>query len=146
MKLTATRLGRRLSQHPFHTVEVVNDALCFSRGMPTDERRHELRTESHRDAQSRSEQLIVPFRQLLAIEIRRGIVWGELQVVLAEGETITLHGTDWNATRAFCAELESRWQQWTQEMLPLVLQALVQAGGPLISRLKALRWLAHDEL
>lgn len=146
MKLTATRLGRRLSQHPFHTVEVVNDALCFSRGMPTDERRHELRNESHRDAQSRREQLIVPFRQLLAIEIRRGIVWGELQVVLDEGETITLHGTDWNATRAFCAELESRWQQWTQEMLPLVLQALAQAGGPLISRLKALRWLAHDEL
>ncbi|MGL4467919.1 MAG: UvrD-helicase domain-containing protein, partial [Plesiomonas shigelloides] len=146
MKLTATRLGRRLSQHPFHTVEVVNDALCFSRGMPTDERRHELRNESYRDAQSRSEQLIVPFRQLLALEIRRGIVWGELQVVLAEGETITLHGTDWNATRAFCAELESRWQQWTQEMLPLVLQALAQAGGPLICRLKALRWLAHDEL
>lgn len=132
MKLTATRLGRRLSQHPFHSVEVVNDALCFSGGAQGDERHNE--------------RCIVPFRQLLALEIRRGIVWGELQVVVADGAAITLHGTDWDATRQFCAELESRWQQWTQDMLPLVLQALTQAGGPLISRLKALRWLAQDEL
>ncbi|MGL5500328.1 MAG: hypothetical protein ACRDCK_04120, partial [Plesiomonas shigelloides] len=62
MKLTATRLGRRLSQHPFYTVEVVNDALCFSRGIPTDERRHELRNEPHRGEQSCNDQLIVPFR------------------------------------------------------------------------------------
>ncbi|MGL4269853.1 MAG: UvrD-helicase domain-containing protein, partial [Plesiomonas sp.] len=128
MKLTATRLGRRLSQHPYHSVEVVNDALCFRGSEPASPHR------------------VVPFRQLLALETRRGIVWGELQVLLTDGDAITLHGTDWHETRQFCAELENRWQQWTQDMLPLVLQALTQAGGPLISRLKALRWLAQDEL
>jgi DNA helicase-4 len=60
MELKATSLGKRLAQHPYDKVVLLNA------GVKVSGERHEY---------------LIPFNQLLAIHCKRGLVWGELEFV-----------------------------------------------------------------
>lgn len=55
MELKATSLGKRLAQHPYDKVVLLNA------GVKVSGERHEY---------------LIPFNQLLAIHCKRGLVWG----------------------------------------------------------------------
>ena len=57
MELKATSLGKRLAQHPYDRVVLLNA------GVKVSGERHEY---------------LIPFNQLLAIHCERGLGWGEL--------------------------------------------------------------------
>ncbi len=56
MELKATSLGKRLAQHPYDRVVLLNA------GVKVSGERHEY---------------LIPFNQLLAIHCKRGLVWGD---------------------------------------------------------------------
>jgi hypothetical protein len=95
MELKATSLGKRLAQHPYDRVVILNAGVKVSGD------RHEY---------------LIPFNQLLAIECKRGLVWGELEFVLADNKVVRLHGTEWNETQRFYQHLNERWVAWSTEM------------------------------
>ncbi len=60
MELKATSMGKRLAQHPYDKIVLLNA------GVKVSGERHEY---------------LIPFNQLLAIHCKRGLVWGELEFV-----------------------------------------------------------------
>lgn len=89
---------------------------------------------------------LIPFNQLLDIACKRGLVWGELEFLLADEKVVRLHGTEWQETQRFHHYLLQAWQSWSLEMSAVcreVLQALrdeIEAFGAQD------RWLNRHEL
>lgn len=95
MELRATVLGKHLAQHPYDRVEILTAGVRVSGGQ------HEY---------------LIPFNQLLSMHCKRGLVWGELEFVLADEQVVRLHGTQWQETQIFWRHLSKCWQQWSQQM------------------------------
>lgn len=125
MELKATAMGKRLAQHPYNRVRLL------TAGVEVSGDRHEY---------------LIPFNQLLDISCKRGLVWGELEFLLAENQVVRLHGTEWQETQRFYHYLQHAWQQWSAEMSHIsagVLDELLLH----ISQLTAEdRWLKRSEL
>jgi len=108
MELKATAMGKRLAQHPYNRVRLL------TAGVEVSGDRHEY---------------LIPFNQLLDISCKRGLVWGELEFLLAENQVVRLHGTEWQETQRFYHYLQHAWQQWSAEMSHIstgVLDELLQ--------------------
>lgn len=95
MELKATSFGKHLAQHPYNRVRLLNAGI-------------EVCGDKH--------QYLIPFNQLVNIQCKRGIVWGELEFELAEQQVVRLHGTEWLETQRFYQYLLAIWQQWSEEM------------------------------
>lgn len=105
MELRATKLGRQLAQHPYDRVRMLNAGV-------------EVSGEHH--------QYVIPFNQLIAVDCKRGVVWGELEFELAENKVVRLHGTDWQETQHFYHYLQQHWQAWSLEMAQISADVLSQ--------------------
>lgn len=80
MELKATSFGKHLSQHPYNRVRLLNAGI-------------EVCGDKH--------QYLIPFNQLVSIQCKRGIVWGELEFELPQQKVVRLHGTEWQETQHF---------------------------------------------
>lgn len=122
MELRATALGKRMAQHPYDRVELLNAGVKVSGD------RHEY---------------LIPFNQLTAIHCRRGLVWGELEFVLPDDKVVRLHGTEWTDTQRFHHLLQSRWQQWSEEMSAIAADVLNQQLAEIASVSARGKWLTR---
>lgn len=124
MELKATSLGKRLAQHPYDKVVLLNA------GVKVSGERHEY---------------LIPFNQLLAIHCKRGLVWGELEFVLPEEKVVRLHGTEWAETQRFHHHLNTLWQQWSAEMSEVAAQVLQNALHDIATSNAQNSWLTRDK-
>ncbi|TXU01221.1 DNA helicase IV [Enterobacter hormaechei] len=124
MELKATSMGKRLAQHPYDKVVLLNA------GVKVSGERHEY---------------LIPFNQLLAIHCKRGLVWGELEFVLPADKVVRLHGTEWAETQRFHAHLNTRWQQWSQEMSVIAAQVLQQVLDDIALSNTQQKWLTRQQ-
>lgn len=109
MELKATSLGKHLAQHPYNRVRLLTAGVDVSGD------RHEY---------------VIPFNQLINIQCKRGLVWGELEFELPEGRVVRLHGTEWQETQHFYLYLLKAWRQWSDDMSQVCareLQTLTEA-------------------
>ncbi|WP_312948922.1 DNA helicase IV [Superficieibacter sp.] len=122
MELKATSLGKRMAQHPYDRVEILNA------GVKVSGERHEY---------------LIPFNQLISVHCKRGLVWGELEFVLPEDKVVRLHGTEWGETQRFHNHLLALWQQWSAQMSDIAAGVLNEqleeiarssAGGTWLTR------------
>ena len=95
MELKATSIGKHLAQHPYNRVKLLNA------GVQVSGEKHEY---------------VIPFNQLLDIQCKRGLVWGELEFVLPDNQVVRLHGTEWQETQQFYRYLMKMWRQWSDDM------------------------------
>lgn len=95
MELKATSLGKHLAQHPYNRVKLLNAGV-------------EVSGEKH--------EYVIPFNQLLDIQCKRGLVWGELEFTLPDNKAVRLHGTEWQETQQFYRYLMKTWCLWSEEM------------------------------
>lgn len=105
MELRATSLGKHLAQHPYNRVKLLPAGV-------------EVKGDNH--------QYLIPFNQLVEINCKRGLVWGELEFVLPDSKVVRLHGTEWQETRHFFTHLFKIWQAWSEEMSHIAAQVLNQ--------------------
>ncbi|MEC5341097.1 DNA helicase IV [Brenneria populi] len=103
MELKSTSLGKHLAQHPYNRVRLLNAGV-------------EVSGDKH--------EYIIPFNQLLNIQCKRGLVWGELEFELPAGKVVRLHGTEWQQTQAFYRYLCQSWQSWSEEMSQVSAEVL----------------------
>ncbi|WP_418162303.1 DNA helicase IV [Pantoea vagans] len=125
MELKATSMGKRLAQHPYNRVRLL------AAGVEVSGDKHEY---------------LIPFNQLLDIACKRGLVWGELEFLLADEKVVRLHGTEWQETQRFHHYLLQAWQNWSLEMSAVcreVLQSLRDEIGTFGAQD---RWLNRHEL
>ena len=124
MELKATSLGKRLAQHPYDKVVLLNA------GVKVSGERHEY---------------LIPFNQLLAIQCKRGLVWGELEFVLPAEKVVRLHGTEWAETQRFHHHLNTRWLQWSEEMSNVAAQVLQQVVDDIAQSSEQKKWLTRQQ-
>lgn len=124
MELKATSLGKRLAQHPYDRVVLLNA------GVKVSGERHEY---------------LIPFNQLLAIHCKRGLVWGELEFVLPDDKVVRLHGTEWVETQRFHHHLNALWQQWSQDMSVIAAQVLQQVLDDIAQSNAQQTWLTRQQ-
>ncbi|URO00705.1 DNA helicase IV [Leclercia adecarboxylata] len=124
MELKATSLGKRLAQHPYDKVVLLNA------GVKVSGERHEY---------------LIPFNQLLAIHCKRGLVWGELEFVLPDDKVVRLHGTEWAETQRFHRHLNTLWQQWSAEMSEVAAQVLQNALNEIAATNEQNSWLTREK-
>ena len=124
MELKATSLGKRLAQHPYDKVVLLNA------GVKVSGERHEY---------------LIPFNQLLAIHCKRGLVWGELEFVLPAEKVVRLHGTEWAETQRFHHHLNSLWRQWSDEMSTVAAQVLQQVLDDIAQSNAQQKWLTRQQ-
>ncbi|MFW7249800.1 DNA helicase IV [Enterobacter sp. BNK-34] len=124
MELKATSLGKRLAQHPYDRVVLLNA------GVKVSGERHEY---------------LIPFNQLLAIHCKRGLVWGELEFVLPDDKVVRLHGTEWVETQRFHHHLNALWQQWSQDMSVIAAQVLQQVLDDIAQSNAQHAWLTRQQ-
>jgi DNA helicase-4 len=124
MELKATSLGKRLAQHPYDRVVLLNA------GVKVSGERHEY---------------LIPFNQLLAIHCKRGLVWGELEFVLPDDKVVRLHGTEWAETQRFHHHLNALWQQWSQDMSVIAAQVLQQVLDDIAKSNAQHAWLTRQQ-
>ena len=124
MELKATSIGKRLAQHPYDRAVILNAGIKVSGD------RHEY---------------LIPFNQLLAIHCKRGLVWGELEFVLPDEKVVRLHGTEWAETQRFHHHLNSRWQQWSQEMSEVAAGVLQEQLDLIAARTGQNAWLTREQ-
>lgn len=84
MELKATSLGKHLAQHPYNRVTLLNAGVNVAGD------KHEY---------------LIPFNQLIAVNCKRGLVWGELEFVLPDNNVVRLHGTEWGGDAALLPSL-----------------------------------------
>ena len=125
MELKATSLGKRLAQHPYDRIALLNAGVKVSGD------RHEY---------------LIPFNQLLTIECKRGLVWGELEFVLVDNKVVRLHGTEWGETQRFYQHLNERWQRWSAEMSEVAAGVLTAQLDAIASRVDNAAWLTRSQL
>lgn len=124
MELKATALGKRMAQHPYDRVELLNAGVKVS-------------GEHH--------EYLIPFNQLLSINCKRGLVWGELEFVLPEEKVVRLHGTEWGETQRFYRHLTARWQAWSQEMSDISAGVLHHLLAELEEKHAQAKWLTRQQ-
>ncbi|MEB7566010.1 DNA helicase IV [Enterobacter mori] len=124
MELKATSMGKRLAQHPYDKVVLLNA------GVKVSGERHEY---------------LIPFNQMLAIHCKRGLVWGELEFVLPADKVVRLHGTEWGETQRFHYHLNTLWQQWSQEMSVIAAQVLQQVLDEIAQSDAQHKWLTRQQ-
>jgi DNA helicase-4 len=124
MELKATSLGKRLAQHPYDRVVLLNA------GVKVSGEKHEY---------------LIPFNQLLAIHCKRGLVWGELEFVLPADKVVRLHGTEWAETQRFHHHLNALWQQWSAEMSDVAARVLQQVLADIADSNEQNSWLTRDK-
>lgn len=124
MELKATSLGKRLAQHPYDRAVILNAGIKVSGD------RHEY---------------LIPFNQLLAIHCKRGLVWGELEFVLPDDKVVRLHGTEWAETQRFHHQLNTLWQQWSQEMSDVAAAVLQEQLEAIAVRTNENKWLTRSQ-
>ncbi|PLR41368.1 DNA helicase IV [Chimaeribacter californicus] len=125
MELKATSLGKHLAQHPYNRVRLLNAGV-------------EVSGDKHH--------YLIPFNQLITIQCKRGIVWGELEFELPEGKVVRLHGTEWQETQRFYHHLSVRWQAWSEEMAAISAQVLAQQQAVIEQAEQQPHWLTQHEL
>ncbi|QHM70526.1 DNA helicase IV [Mixta intestinalis] len=125
MELKATSLGKHLAQHPYNRVRLL------SAGVEVSGEKHEY---------------LIPFNQLLEIQCKRGLIWGELEFTLPDNKVVRLHGTEWQETQRFYHYLSQAWQQWSAEMSEISAQVLQQLVDELLRTAAQDRWLKRNEL
>jgi len=125
MELKATSLGKRLAQHPY------DRAVMLNAGIKVAGDRHEY---------------LIPFNQLLAIECKRGLVWGELEFLLADEKVVRLHGTEWSETQRFYHQLSERWKAWSAEMSEVAAGVLSEQLAIIAGRTDGDRWLTRSQI
>ncbi|HDR2408587.1 TPA: DNA helicase IV [Enterobacter bugandensis] len=124
MELKATSLGKRLAQHPYDRVVLLNA------GVKVSGERHEY---------------LIPFNQLLAIHCKRGLVWGELEFVLPDDKVVRLHGTEWAETQRFHHHLNALWQQWSHDMSVIAARVLQQVLDDIAQSNAQQTWLTRQQ-
>lgn len=125
MELKATSFGKHLAQHPYNRVRLLNAGI-------------EVCGDKH--------QYLIPFNQLVNIECKRGIVWGELEFELPDQQVVRLHGTEWQETQRFYQYLLGIWQQWSEEM-SLVCVEVLHKQVESIKRIEQQdKWFKRSEL
>lgn len=125
MELKATSMGKRLAQHPYNRVRLL------PAGVEVSGDRHEY---------------IIPFNQLLGIQCKRGMVWGELEFQLADNQVVRLHGTEWQETQQFYQHLSAAWRQWSDEMAAICFQVLSDIHGQVMTLCQRDSWLTRREI
>ncbi|NIY47079.1 DNA helicase IV [Cedecea colo] len=125
MELKATSLGKHLAQHPYNRVKLL------SAGVEVKGDRHEY---------------LIPFNQLVAINIKRGLVWGELEFVLPEDKVVRLHGTEWGETQRFYRQLETLWQTWSVEMSEVAALVLSEQYADITRRTLQEKWFKRSDM
>jgi len=125
VELKATSMGKRLAQHPYNRVRLM------AAGVEVSGDKHEY---------------LIPFNQLLAITCKRGLVWGELEFLLADQKVVRLHGTEWQETQRFYHYLQQSWQHWSLEMSDVCREVLQALCGDIETFSRQDRWLNRKEL
>lgn len=125
MELKSTSLGKHLAQHPYNRVRLL------AAGVEVSGEKHEY---------------LLPFNQLLAIECKRGLVWGELEFTLPDEKVVRLHGTEWQETQRFYHYLTRAWQTWSAEMSEISAQVLQEMVETLQHFEQQDKWLKRNEL
>lgn len=125
MELKSTSLGKHLAQHPYNRVRLL------AAGVEVSGEKHEY---------------LIPFNQLLAIQCKRGLVWGELEFSLPENQVVRLHGTEWQETQRFYHYLNKAWQSWSAEMSEVSAQVLQEVVDTLQRFEQQDKWLKRNEL
>lgn len=125
MELKATAIGQHLAQHPYNRVRLLAAGV-------------EVLGDNHR--------YLIPFNQLLEIECKRGLVWGELAFLLPHNEVVRLHGTQWKATQRFYRYLNDRWQQWSLAMSNVAAGVLDSLLTEISQITNGDKWLTHHAL
>lgn len=125
MELKATSFGKHLAQHPYNRVRLLNAGI-------------EVCGDKH--------QYLIPFNQLVNIQCKRGIVWGEMEFELPNQQVVRLHGTEWQETQRFYHHLLGIWQQWSEEMA-LVCADVLHKQVEAIKRIEQQdKWFKRSEL
>ena len=125
MELKATSFGKHLAQHPYNRVRLLNAGI-------------EVCGDKH--------QYLIPFNQLVNIQCKRGIVWGEMEFELPNQQVVRLHGTEWQDTQRFYHHLLGLWQQWSEEMSRVCVEVL-HKQVELIKRIEQQdKWFKRSEL
>ena len=125
MELKATSLGKHLAQHPYNRVRLL------TAGVEVKGDRHEY---------------LIPFNQLIAINCKRGLVWGELEFVLPDDKVVRLHGTEWSETQHFYHHLNELWQNWSTEMSEVAAQVLQQQYAEITRRIQQEKWFKRSDM
>ena len=125
MELKATSLGKHLAQHPYNRVRLL------TAGVEVKGDRHEY---------------LIPFNQLIAINCKRGLVWGELEFVLPDDKVVRLHGTEWSETQHFYHHLNELWQNWSTEMSEVAAQVLQQQYAEITRRVQQEKWFKRSDI
>ncbi|MDE9434529.1 DNA helicase IV [Xenorhabdus bovienii] len=125
MELKSTQMGQRLAQHPYNRVRLLNAGI-------------EVSGDKH--------QYLIPFNQLMSIQCKRGIVWGELEFELHEGKVVRLHGTEWQQTQHFYHYLLKEWQQWSLDMSDVSADVLAAQINEINKITQQDRWFKTADL
>ncbi|MDX7987709.1 DNA helicase IV [Xenorhabdus sp. 12] len=125
MELKSTQIGQRLAQHPYNRVRLLNAGI-------------EVSGDKH--------QYLIPFNQLIGIQCKRGIVWGELEFELPEGKVVRLHGTEWQQTQGFYHYLLREWQKWSTDMSDVSADVLASQVNEINKIEQQDRWLKSSDL
>ncbi|ATF93384.1 Helicase IV [Cedecea neteri] len=125
MELKSTSLGKHLAQHPYNRVKLL------PAGVEVKGDRHEY---------------LIPFNQLIAINCKRGLVWGELEFVLPEDKVVRLHGTEWAETQRFFHHLNSLWLNWSTEMSEVAAEVLIAQREDIASRTRKEVWFRRSDM
>lgn len=125
MELKATSLGKHLAQHPYNRVRLL------TAGVEVKGDRHEY---------------LIPFNQLIAINCKRGLVWGELEFVLPDDKVVRLHGTEWSETQHFYHHLNELWQNWSTEMSEVAAQVLQQQYAEITRSIQQEKWFKRSDM
>lgn len=124
MELKATTIGKHLARHPYHSVKMLPAGVAMIGD------KHEYN---------------IPFNELLSVNCRRGVVWGELEFLLPEDKVVRLHGTLWQDTQDFYQHLKVVWQAWSVEMAEITLEALQRLEQEIIEYLTK-GWISTEDL
>ncbi|CAK8736801.1 DNA helicase IV [Sodalis praecaptivus] len=125
MELKSTSIGKRLAQHPYNRVRLLHAGV-------------EVSGDKHH--------YLIPFNQILAIQCRRGIVWGELEFELPEDRVVRLHGTEWQETQRFYRYLQQSWQTWSEEMSAIAAGVLNEQVAKIQQIIDKDSWLLQQDL
>ncbi|CDH22783.1 DNA helicase IV [Xenorhabdus bovienii] len=125
MELKSTQMGQRLAQHPYNRVRLLNAGI-------------EVSGDKH--------QYLIPFNQLMSVQCKRGIVWGELEFEMHEGKVVRLHGTEWQQTQHFYHYLLKEWQQWSLDMSDVSADVLAAQVNEINKITQQDRWFKTADL
>jgi DNA helicase-4 len=125
MELKSTSLGKHLAQHPYNRVRLLHAGV-------------EVSGDKHH--------YVIPFNEILAMDCKRGIVWGELVFELPGERVVRLHGTEWQETQRFFHHLQKIWQEWSRGMSDICADVLAQQKNAIEQVIASDGWLTLRRL